>query len=256
MNIKLEDLEINNYKIFQDKDSFNFGIDAVLLANFVLRESAGAINFCDFCTGNLPIPLIIYAKRNKFLSDEISIKCFEIDKEQVELCNKSIEYNANIEKSIKSNIKVVNDDIKNIYLNRDKYKNIYEYFDVVTCNPPYMKKGSALVNVDDKKIVARHEIYITFDEICKAASMVLKSNKKFFIIHHTERFTELSNTLIKNGFQIKKVAFIHPFIDKPSNLVLIEAVKNANYGVKVLEPIVIYNNDGTYTDKVVKIYGK
>ena len=40
-NIKLENLEINDYMIYQDKDSFNFGIDAVLLANFALRECGG-----------------------------------------------------------------------------------------------------------------------------------------------------------------------------------------------------------------------
>lgn len=40
-SIKLENLEINDYMIYQDKDSFNFGIDAVLLANFALREVGG-----------------------------------------------------------------------------------------------------------------------------------------------------------------------------------------------------------------------
>ena len=94
-NIKLENLEIDGYMIYQDKDSFNFGIDAVLLANFALRESSHSLphQICDFCTGSLPIPLIMYAKRKMFLGDNVKFLAFEIDKEQVELCNKSIEYN-------------------------------------------------------------------------------------------------------------------------------------------------------------------
>ena len=260
-DIKLENLEINNYMIYQDKDSFNFGIDAVLLANFALREGAQSSPhlICDFCTGTLPVPLIMYAKRKMFLSESVKFTAFEIDKEQVELCNKSIAYNKeNVAdaKNIDDDIVVYNDDIKNIFNDRERYKSMYESFDMITCNPPYTKKGSGVVNLNDKKIVARHEVFITFEEICRAASLILKSNKKFYIVHHSERFTELSEILKSNSFEIKKVQFIYPSIDKPSTLCLIEAVKNANPGLKVLEPIIVFENDGSYTEKIEKIYGK
>ena len=294
-NIKLENLEIGGYHLYQDKNSFNFGIDAVLLANFVLRESfiGGAIQtvtvaknpfphsaknkttlkICDLCSGTLPIPLIIYAKSNlitelqkvnanlisKSLSHNLTIDAFEIDENQVELSNKSIIWNKeNVldAKNIDDDIKIFNDDIKNIILNKEKYKNLYESYDIVTVNPPYNKKGSGITNLDDKKTAARHEISITFDEICKVANLILKSNKKFYFIHQTNRFTEIIGTLKKYSFAAKKICFIHPYIDKPSNLFLVEAVKGGNEGVKVLSPIIIYNKDMTYTDEVLKIYGK
>lgn len=264
-NIKLEDLEINNYKIYQDKDSFNFGIDAVVLANFALKNidaasyKTGCIKICDLCTGNLPIPLIMYAKRKKYLTCEMKIDAIEINENQVKLCNDSLNYNhenVNDAKNILDDIQVINDDIKNIISDKEKYKKYYETYDIVTVNPPYIKKGSGIVNEKDEKMIARHEILITFDEICKAASLLLKSNKSLFIIHHSERFTELIETLRKNMFEVKKVQFIYPYIDKPSNLVIIEAVKNANEGVKILEPIIIYNKDNSYTDEVLNIYGK
>ena len=273
-NVKLENLEINGYMIYQDKDSFNFGIDAVLLANFALREFYGGAHIvcdnggrmisaltriCDFCTGALPIPLIMYAKRKMFLGENIKIDAFEIDGEQVGLCNKSILYNkenASDAKNIDSDIKVYNEDIKNIFLDKDKYKSIYESYDMITVNPPYNKKGSGIINLNDKKIVARHEISITFDDICKAARLILKSNKKFYLIHHSERLPEIIMTLKSNSFEVKKLQFIHQEISKPSSLVLIEAVKNANSGLKVLEPIIVFENDGTYTQNILKIYGK
>ena len=265
MNIKLENLEINDYMIYQDKDSFNFGIDAVLLANFALREYNGAtflscpIKICDFCTGALPIPLIMYAKRKMFLSDNVKIDAFEIDKDQVTLCNKSILYNKDNTidaKNIDDDIKVFNDDIKNIFLDKEKYKNLYESYDMITVNPPYNKKGSGIINLNDKKMVARHEISITFDDICKAARLILKSNKKLYLIHHSERLSEIVLTLNSNSFEVKKIEFIHQDISKPSNLVLIEAVKNANSGLKVLMPIIVFENDGTYTKNILNIYGK
>ncbi len=274
MNVKLENLEINGYMIYQDKDSFNFGIDAVLLANFALREFGArvarpyedtasirpyAIKICDFCTGALPIPLIMYAKRKKILSENIKIDAFEIDEEQVALCNKSIAYNKeNVidAKNINDDIKVFNDDIKNIFLDKEKYKYLYESYDMITVNPPYNKKGSGIINLNDKKIVARHEISITFDDICKAARLILKSNKKIYLIHHSDRLSEIISTLKSNSFEVKKLQFIHQDISKPSTLVLIEAVKNANSGLNVLPPIIVFENDGNYTENILKIYGK
>lgn len=260
-NIKLENLEINGYHIYQDKDSFNFGIDAVLLANFALREGSqcSPLQVCDFCTGALPIPLIMYAKRKMFLGENVKFTAFEIDKDQVELCNKSIAYNKeNVEdaKNIDSDISVINDDIKNIFNDREKYKSMYESFDMITCNPPYIKSGSGIINLNDKKIVARHEVLITFEEICKAASLILKSNKRFYLVHHSERFTEISEILKSYSFEVKKVQFIYPRVDKPSTLCLIESVKNAKVGLKVLEPIIVFENDGNYTKMVQNIYGK
>ncbi|MBQ2204738.1 MAG: hypothetical protein II411_02440, partial [Lachnospiraceae bacterium] len=127
-NVKLENLEINGYMIYQDKDSFNFGIDAVLLANFVLRRYSSVnktsnVSICDFCTGTLPIPLIMYAKRKNFLGEKVNFSAFEIDKEQVDLCNKSILYNkesVSDAKDIDKDIRVYNDDIKNIINDKDK----------------------------------------------------------------------------------------------------------------------------------------
>ena len=294
-NIKLEDLEINNYMIYQDKDSFNFGIDAVLLANFALREyfgstgsqclvttnvnsdyelqvlkssknSKASLLICDFCTGSLPIPLIMYAKRHmldsvgaKHCEPSLKIDAFEIDSDQVMLCNKSITWNkGNLEdaKNIDSDINVICDDIKNIFIDREKYKYMYESYDLITCNPPYNKKGSGIVNLNDKKQIARHEISITFDDICKAARLLLKSNKKFYLIHHSERIAEIVMTLKSNSFEVKKLQFIHPNLSSSSTLVLIEAVKNASSGLKVLEPIIVFEKDGSYTEKIQKIYGK
>lgn len=276
MNIKLENLEINGYMIYQDKDSFNFGIDAVLLANFALREFYGAratrsfadayekmtqpaIKICDFCTGALPIPLIMYAKRKTFLGDNVKIDAFEIDDEQTELCMKSILYNKeNVTdaKKLDDDIKVFNDDIKNIFLDKEKYKNLYESYDMITVNPPYNKKGSGIINLNDKKIVARHEVSITFDDICKAARLILKSNKKFYLIHHSERLSEIILALKSNSFEVKKLQFIHQDVSKSSNLVLIEAVKGANSGLSVLPPIIVFENDGNYTQNILNIYGK
>ena len=37
MNLRLDDLQIKDYYIYQDTDTFCFGVDAVLLANFTSK---------------------------------------------------------------------------------------------------------------------------------------------------------------------------------------------------------------------------
>ncbi|MFR4808191.1 MAG: hypothetical protein ACLT9Y_03955 [Peptostreptococcus anaerobius] len=50
--------------------------------------------------------------------------------------------------------------------------------------------------------------------------------------------------------------FVHSKIGKAPKLVLVEFVKCAKPEVKVLEPLYIYKEDGSYTDQTLAIYSK
>ena len=258
MRLELDDLQINNYKIYQDRDAFCFGIDSVLLANFFLNNINTInenIKVCDLCSGNLIIPLIIYAKRKKYNLSYIQISSFEIDKEQTEISKKSIDYNKKNDNDIDKNIIIYNDDIKNIFLDKEKYKNIYNTFDSITVNPPYIKVDSGVSHVNNKINIAKHEIFVSLEDIVKVSSLILKSNKKLFMVHRTERLVEINNILENYGFKIKYLKFIHPSINKPSNLVLIMAVKGAKDGIKVSNPLIVFDENNNYTKDINNIYG-
>ena len=60
MSERIDDLEINGFKIIQDTALFCYGMDAVLLSAFA---NASKKNKClDLCTGNGIVPLLMYAK--------------------------------------------------------------------------------------------------------------------------------------------------------------------------------------------------
>ena len=258
MSIKIDDLEINSFKIYQDKSEFAFSMDSVLLSNFIIREekldksSSKNYNIIDLCSGNIPIPLIIYAKSKK----DIKIDCIEVNKKQTELSKKSLEYNKQFKKSIEKDIKVVNDDIKNIYLNKNRYKEAYNTYDIVSCNPPYKRDGAYLKSMNQNKNIAKNEVDISFFEICKISNLLLKSNKNFYIVNRTERLTEIFESLRQNKIEPKKIQFIHSYVDKPSKLFLLKSVKGGKMGLTVLNPIIIYKEKFKYTDEVLSIYGK
>ena len=227
-----------NIKIYQNTEWFKFSLDSILLAEFVtinLRTK----KIIDFCTGNAPIPLILSTKT------DIEIEGIEIQRDIYELANKSIIIN-----SLQDRIKIYNMDIKDIKNNFSS-----EIFDLVTCNPPYFKyTNDSHINLDEHKIIARHEYLLTLDDIIDNAFYLLKNNGRLALVHRAERLQEIMMKMNKKKLEIKKIQFVHSKMDKVGEMVLIEASKNGNKGLKILPPIVIYDDNNEYTPFFYKIY--
>ena len=47
---------------------------------------------------------------------------------------------------------------------------------------------------------------------------------------------------------------IYPYYDKPATMVMIEARKDANPDLIVMEPLIVYKEPGVYTEQVTAIY--
>lgn len=227
-------------KIVQDSDMFSFSLDSILLASFVTLKYSDS-KICDLGTGNAPIPLYLSLNTNA------SIFGIEIQKKSYDLAQKSVKIN-----NKENQITIINDDIKNI-------KNIFgeKSFDVVTSNPPFFKyiEGSSNINKNDELTIARHEVLITLDEICEAASYLLKHGGTFAIVHRPDRLIDIIESLKKHGFEPKRLRMVHPKKEKEANHILIEARKGGQKGgLKILPPLIIHTNENKYTDEVLRIY--
>ncbi len=224
MSIVLNDLfDYDGLKIYQYEDRFKFSLDSILLAEFVeLKKNTKVI--VDFCTGNAPVPLILSTKT------KANIYGFELQKNIYDLAKDSVKEN-----NLDNQIKIINDNLVNVaeYLGD-------ECADVVTCNPPYFKYdiNSSLINENEEKAIARHEIAMNLDELVKAAKYILKEKAPLYLVHRCDRLEEIVDTLNKYGFKIKKLQFIYAGFDKEAIMVLIKATKNGKSGsLKVLPPI-------------------
>ena len=245
MRKKEKTIEINdlvyykNLKIVQNKNYFNFSLDSVLLPCFVeLLPTTKKI--LDLCTGNAPVPLILSTKtKSKIYGVELQKNIYDLAIESVKINNIN-------------NIELINDDIKNLsdYFETDT-------FDIITCNPPYFKyKNTSILNNNDVKSLARHEISITLNDIIKLSKKLLKNNGSLCMIHRTERLIEIIEEMKKNNIEPKRIRFIYPKKNNDSNLVLIDGRKNGKSGLKLLSPLIIHNEDNSYTDEVLKMFGK
>jgi len=62
--------------------------------------------------------------------------------------------------------------------------------------------------------------------------------------------------LRKYKIEPKEMRFVHSKQNEKPNLILIKAVKNAKEYLKIEKPLIIYNEDGSYTEEILEIYNK
>lgn len=234
MEVKNRLLNFDNMFIYQNDDWFSFSLDSVLLANFVNINLTDK-KIIDFCTGNAPIPMLLsYRTKNEILG-------VEIQKEVYDLGVKSIKEN-----NLDDRIKIINEDVKNLI---DIYES--DCFDIITCNPPYFKtKNELLLNDNNIKTIARHEVMLNLEDIFVVAKKILKNGKKIAMVHRPDRLIEIIDMMKKYGFEPKRMKLCYPKEGMEANILLIEAVKNGKGGLKIESPLIIHNQDGSYTDEV------
>ncbi len=239
-NERIDDLEFKDLKIIQNKDGFCFGIDSILLTDFA-KNIKQNLNIIDLGTGTGIIPILLYGKtkNNKFVG-------IEIQEEVADMANRSIKLN-----SLENEIRILNMNILDL---TKKYKR--GSFDVVTTNPPYKKINTGIVNENNKKLISRHEITASLEDFIKISSYLLKDLGEFYMVNRPDRLVDIFELMRKYKIEPKKIKFVYPNENKKTNLILIKGVKNGKQFLEFENNLYVYNEDGDYTDEILKIYNK
>lgn len=239
-NERIDDLQLNNLKIIQNKDGFCFGIDSVLLSDFS-KEIPTDSTVLDLGTGTGILGILLCGKTK--LSKIYGI---DVQEEVCQMAKRSIKLN-----NLENRFEIINDNIKNL-------NTIFENcsIDAIVSNPPYKKDNSGLKNESKTKLISRHEITATLEDFIEIASKLLKNNSSLYMVHRPERLSDLFYLLRKYKLEPKKLRMVQSYFDSKPKLVLVKATKNAKSFLNIENPLIIYNKDGTYTNEILKIYGK
>ena len=194
----------------------------------------------DLGTGTGIIPILLRGKTEG--RDFIGL---EIQEESADMARRSVAYN-----QLESSISIVTGDIKEAAALFGAAS-----FDVVTSNPPYMTGKHGLVNPDWPKAIARHEILCTLEDVVREAAKVLRPGGRFYLVHRPFRLAEIMTVLIKYKLEPKRMRLVYPFVDKEPNMVLLECLLGGKSRITVEKPLVVYKEQGVYTDEVYDIYG-
>lgn len=236
---RLDDLQRDGYKLIQNTKIFCFGMDAVLLSAFAkVAEGEKAL---DLGTGNGVIPILLKARTKGSHFTGLEIQDINVD-----MASRSVRLN-----HLEDYIDIVQGDIK-------EASSIFggASFDVVTTNPPYMNENHGLQNPESHKAIARHEILCTLEDVVREGARVLKPGGSFFMVHRPQRLVEIFELMRKYGLEPKRMRLVHPFLDKPANMVLVEGVRGGRPQLTVMEPLIIYTDKGVYSQEVIDLYEK
>lgn len=237
-NERLDELHRNGYYIIQDPRRFCFGMDAVLLSGFAKAKSGERV--LDLGTGTGIIPILMEAK-----TDASDFVALEIQEESADMARRSVMYN-----QLENKINVVTGDIKDA-------SKIFgaSSFDVITTNPPYMIGEHGISCATDAKAIARHEVLCDLDDILRESAKLLRPGGRFYMVHRPFRMAEIFSKMVAYKIEPKRMQLVYPYVDKEPNMVLIEGLRGGKSRLTVEKPLIVYKEQGVYTDEIYDIYG-
>ena len=234
---RLDDLQCDGLKLIQRPDVFRFGTDSVLLADFANpRPRDRAV---DLGCGTGAIALLMAAHRPGLEVDGV-----ELQPEIADMARRSVALNA-----MEDRVRIHNLDMRDAWrtLGAGRYT-------LAVCNPPYGKLGAALESSGEAKRVARHEGDLSPGDIARTAGMLIKNGGRFCVIYPAPRAFEMMRAMHENHLAPKRLRTVHGVAGRPPKFVLMDAVKGGGEGLHWLEPLVLRNPDGSFTEEWHRIY--
>ncbi len=119
--------------------------------------------------------------------------------------------------------------------------------DVIVSNPPYKKKDSGRLNPNSQKAIARHELYLSIDLLCKISNTFLKPGGKLHLIFPAERSAELITVMNQHYLTPESICFVHTKKNEPAKRILVTGIKNGRQNCTILAPIFLGENKKTIT---------
>ncbi|MDU5504766.1 MAG: methyltransferase [Anaerococcus vaginalis] len=230
---KLDYIPKTNLYMKHVDNSYSFGIDSILLANFSKMKKNKTLIDIGAGSGILSLACLSYYNLKKVYS-------IEIQKEKAKLLRENLKLN-----SLK-NIELINED-----LNKTNFKE--NFVDYIITNPPYYKKGANIKNKEEEFLISRQEIKMNLSDIFKFSNRTLKDRGKLFMIHKPERLVDIVKE--SGNLKLKKIKFVQSKAFEKPVFILMEFVKNANDGLKFENPLIIYDENNNYTKEVKEING-
>lgn len=230
--------------VYQDKEMFNYSVDTILLGNFATINSKTK-KILEIGTNNGALAIFLAERFSK-----MQIDALEIQQEALAIAKKNVELNKK-----NKQITLILGDFNEYYLSLSQQN--FKY-DAIVCNPPFYKlESSKKRKGDNKLLIAMYEIKINLEQIIKGASKIIKQRGYLSMVLPTERLVDVIVLMRNYDFEVKKIQFVYPRVNKKSNLLLIEGRFKVGWGTHFLPNIYLHHDDlqnATYRDEVKKLY--
>ena len=240
---RIENIGFGGMKLIQRPKEFCYGVDAVILADFACSICPGFEKAVDLGTGTGIIPFIM-SHKNK----NAEIIGIDVQETYVEMASRSCRMNG-----LEDRVSFIKSDVTDINAASDSMFSGCSP-DIVTCNPPYFAKGSAVPSANASKFIARHETTATVEDFVKAAADVLCGKGHFFMVHRPSRLVDIFYYCRKYGLEPKDIRLVTPKKGAVPNIVLIHCTVGGGKELNFMEELPVYDENGNYSDEIEIIY--
>jgi hypothetical protein len=127
-------------------------------------------------------------------------------------------------------------------------------YQLVVSNPPYGRSGGALESGRETQRIARHEGDLTPADVAHSAAGLLKNGGRFAVIFPAPRALEMMDAMERSGIAPKRIRTVHGMSGRAPKFVLMDGVRGGGPGLHWLPPLVLRNEDGSFTDEWRRIY--
>lgn len=236
---RIDDIGFGNLRLIQKPEDFCYGIDAVLLATFA--DAGKNDRIVDLGTGTGIIPMILShrTEASEIIGVEVQLDSYERGRRNVAL------------NALEGRVRLIHSDIK--HLVKEKLAEKHS-FDVVLTNPPYVKGDGGLKNKEKAKTVARHETTAGLADFICEASLLLRDRGDFYMVHRPNRLVDICILCRQHKLEPKELRLVSPNRDTAPNILLLHCVKHGRPELRFLDPLYVYNEDGSYTDEIERLY--
>ena len=239
MAVRSDDIGFGGLTLLQDTETFCYGVDAVLLADYC--KAAATDTVLDLGSGNGAVALVLMGKYAP-----ASVTGIEVQEKQVQLARESARQNR-----LEDRLRFLQGDVKEI---RELVPG--GSFDIAACNPPYSESGRGLVSANAAAFIARHETTAALSDFVKAAAYALKPGGRFVIVHRPSRLPDIFENCRSCGLEPKRMKLVLPRPGAAPNIVLVSAVKGGGKELLVDPSLCVRGEDGAYSDDLQRIYGR
>jgi tRNA1Val (adenine37-N6)-methyltransferase len=218
--------------IEQPKKGYRFAVDSPILADFLPRSKAPALEIG--CGGG--VVSLLALQQGKFPL----ITGVEIQESLFRLAVANADANG-----LQEQLHVIHGDFKEIY---KRFTNAATIF----CNPPFFKASQGHVSPDPAIRLARFEIALTISDLLRCSAAILAPSGSLCLIFPFSRQQELFHSAAAHGLFPEKNRLIRPFADAPCDRFLVRLGKSGAPCREETE-LVIFNARGVYSPEMERI---
>ncbi|MEA3497491.1 MAG: methyltransferase [Campylobacterota bacterium] len=225
--------------LYQPKNGYCYNSDTHFLYNFICKNLKQFKNIkgelLDIGSGSGILGLLVARDYEK-----LNLNQCEIQKSFQFLSQKNSETN-NISNTLyKEDLLICNFD---------------KEFDYIISNPPFY--NSDVIKSENESLkIARYNDNFPLDKFINKVSKLLKPQGKFFFCYDVKQLNGIIISLNDAKINIEAIQFLHPKDLKEASLVMVYGRKNSKSKLKVLNPLIMFNNDGEFKEDINNIYKK